>query len=899
MQFFFCKVSKLNFTRHFSAVFVFFLLVSSVSAQTAAQLKQFSSLSPSQQEALARQLGVDVSAIRSQTASADSKTPVETPSYPRGTTFDQYGEPTEPDYDYLSDTEVETELSLFGQSLFDNGPSTFSPQLNGDVPDDYKLGVGDELNIQLFGKENNEFVLRIGVDGQVSIPEIGPTSLVGKTYKQAQDLLAEKIQQARLGVDVIVSLTKLKSIRVFISGEAYKPGAYNLAGLSTITNALYAAGGVSDIASLRNIKLNRQGTVHTVFDLYDLLIHGDASDDAILKHGDVLHIPVAKKIVSIDGEVARPAKYELKNEKTLAELLAIAGGATSNAFTKYIGIKRITNGGLVQVTVDFSDSNFILQAGDEIEIPEVSDNFSDSVTLIGAVSRPGNYQWYDGLSVKGLIGDLDNALLQHADPSYVLVVRQPSITSEMRFLQVDLVENDAVLMPKDKVLVFSVIESIDTQEESIDDLVATEKEIVADRKERLKEFVEERIEMQNFGVYDMPSTSENEQLEESQPSVVSLSDNEVSSIKLLRSYHPFSRTILLADVIDYVEVQSSFMNPPKIIEVGGAVRVPGKYPLTENAGILDAIKAAGGLLPQANSERSELTRFDRSKGLSPVIQHIGFSPITEINNSRPSIQLQNEDRINIFTVPNWQEEIRVTLRGEVVFPGEYTVARGETLAQLVERAGGFTSYADVNALVFTRESLRRLEKSNLEKLAEELRKEIASESLRRDNSAGAIVSYDEARKLLRDLTLAEAVGRLVINNSGENSELNVVLEDEDTVVVPKISQVVNVIGEVYVPTAHLFDDDLSFEDYIQRSGGFRPLADAERAYIIRANGSVDIPDLNSNYWFSDSQSLTKIQAGDTLVIPYDSDRVDNVTLWTNATQIIYQLAVAVAAIGSL
>jgi polysaccharide export outer membrane protein len=165
-----------------------------------------------------------------------------------------------------------------------------------------------------------------------------------------------------------------------------------------------------------------------------------------------------------------------------------------------------------------------------------------------------------------------------------------------------------------------------------------------------------------------------------------------------------------------------------------------------------------------------------------------------------------------------------------------------------------------------------------------------------------MVSYDEARKLLNDLTSTEAVGRLVIDLNKVmqgNATTNVILEDGDALYVQVRSQSVNVIGEVYVPTSHLHTANLSYESYISKSGGYRALADTERTYIIRANGAVSIPGNNDGFWFTNEQNKIAIMPGDTIVVPFDSDNVDNLTLWTNATQILYQLAISVAAIGSL
>ena len=198
--------------------------------------------------------------------------------------------------------------------------------------------------------------------------------------------------------------------------------------------------------------------------------------------------------------------------------------------------------------------------------------------------------------------------------------------------------------------------------------------------------------------------------------------------------------------------------------------------------------------------------------------------------------------------------------------------------------------------------MRIQERKNLQKLADDLRKEVASEGLRTTSGAGSLINYDDAKKLLNDLTKVESVGRLVIDLQSlitGDASVDVVLEDGDTLYIPSQSQSINVIGEVYVPTSHLYSASLSFDDYISRSGGMKTLADEDRIYIIRANGSVDLPGRGNDFWFAGTGENIGILPGDTIVVPFDSHTIDNLTLWSSATQIIYQLAVAVAAIGSL
>jgi hypothetical protein len=196
--------------------------------------------------------------------------------------------------------------------------------------------------------------------------------------------------------------------------------------------------------------------------------------------------------------------------------------------------------------------------------------------------------------------------------------------------------------------------------------------------------------------------------------------------------------------------------------------------------------------------------------------------------------------------------------------------------------------------------LKIQEENNIRKLAEELRKEVASQSLRK-NSSG-LVSYADARVLLRDLSRVQAVGRLVLEVDEivtGNKNLDINLQDGDRLYIPSVNRTVNVIGEVYQPTSHVFDESLGFQEYVQTSGGYRNLAAVDKVYIIRANGSVVTPSKTKKFWFSGGQSKFSVQPGDTIVVPFDSGHVDNLTLWTNVSQVLYQFAVTIAAVGSL
>ena len=332
------------------------------------------------------------------------------------------------------------------------------------------------------------------------------------------------------------------------------------------------------------------------------------------------------------------------------------------------------------------------------------------------------------------------------------------------------------------------------------------------------------------------------------------------------------------------------------MEVVGAVKYPGIYPLAKNGQVKDLLLASGGLLESAYRARAEITRnvIDKS-GAHKESLNINLSGALA-NKASQNIALKSKDRLNVHVIPAWQENHIVELRGEFLFPGKYTIQRGETLSELIERAGGFTKFAFTEGSVFSREKLKKMELQNLLKVSESLRMEIASKSLSRRN--GSLVDYTQAKQLLADLTKVKPIGRLVVDleEIAKHKEQDVLLENGDVLYVPTKQNSINVIGQVQVATSHIFKQGLDAFDYVALSGGTKKQADSDRIYIIKANGSVEIP--SSDSWYVQS-GATELTPGDTVVVPLDSEYMDNLTLWATGTQIIYQAAVAIAAISGI
>jgi polysaccharide biosynthesis/export protein len=890
---------------------------SSAIAQTKQQIEQFNNLPRAQQEQLARQLGVDLSSIQSQSNNQAKESKGEEQNFQNSVQYDEFGNLKDRDTtldDKLTNNKFgEKKLKLYGIDLFSGQPSSFVVNNNTPVPGHYIIAPGDELLLQLYGKENAEYRLIVGSNGEIMVPKLGPISIATKSFSEAKIYLSEQIKSRLIGVEVSVTLGELSNIRVFVMGEARKPGAYNISSLSTITHALYVSGGVTEIASLRNIQLKRSGKLVETLDLYDLLNSGDTSHDALLQPGDAIYIPPLNNTVSVDGQVRRPAIYELKDEETLSEVIDLAGGKLPQGYESSISVQRFVDGSRMQITAELQSLDMKVLDGDIIFVPEVSSYLAGSVTLIGAVARPGDYQWKSGIRLNDVISDVQKDLLDYADLSYVLILREINKNKDIEVIQTSLlddksvdVEQNILLKANDKIIVFSKYENDMLADINLTDFAHNKEELTKKERELWQKRIEEKLFWKRVGVSEQklePALADNEAYVLQNQPIIQLTEEEKTQVLDTKDFGFFSRKRLMAPILERLNQQARMGSPLQTIEIAGEVKVPGVYPLSKNASIKSVVVAAGGFTESTYMKKSEITRSEISPDGSAQISHVSFSPSDIFSETLPSeLVLKSKDRINIFATPSWQEELKVTVKGEVEFPGQYSIRRGETLSNLLKRVGYLTEYGDADAVVFTRESLKEQEQENLRKLAGDLRKQIASVSLRKQTGAGSIVSYDEAKKLLKDLTDVDAVGRLVINFQGVlagQKEDDVVLEDGDILYVPGKSQSVNVIGEVYVPTSHMYASNTSFKDYISKSGGFRSSADKDRTYVIRADGSVFVPDEGDDFWFSQNKSDIKIKPGDTIVVPLDSDNVDNMTLWANATQIIYQLAVAVAAIGSL
>jgi polysaccharide export outer membrane protein len=310
-------------------------------------------------------------------------------------------------------------LPIYGAALFTEVPSTFAPISDVPVGPDYVLGPGDEINIQLSGAVNDQLRLPIDRTGAISIPTVGSIHVAGLPYAQLNSFLTAQLGKIYRNFTANAQLGSLRTIQVFVVGQARRPGTYSISSLSTLTNAIFASGGPLPQGTVRDIQVKRNGVTIDHFDLYDLLLHGDKTKDISLTSGDVIFIPFVGPQVAIVGSVDNPAIYELKSSTsspvtTVSEALQMAGGETAVAAGSTVRLERIFEHSMRSIEdVNLQTGSVPLRNGDILSVTSVIDRFRDAVTLRGNVANPGRYVWHPGMRVSDLIPNKDSLITRN------------------------------------------------------------------------------------------------------------------------------------------------------------------------------------------------------------------------------------------------------------------------------------------------------------------------------------------------------------------------------------------------------------------------------------------------------------------------------------------------------
>jgi protein involved in polysaccharide export with SLBB domain len=682
---------------------------------------------------------------------------------------------------------VELELKPFGYDLFSTVPTTFAPATDIPVPAEYVVGPGDTFELQLIGERGGRYSLTVGRDGVVDFPELGPIAVAGMRFAAAKAMLEQRVSEQMIGLRASVSMGALRSIQVFVLGEAERPGSYTVSGLSTITNALFASGGVKPIGSLRNIELKRSGQVVTGFDLYDLLLNGDTSHDARLLPGDVIFIPPVGTTVAISGEVQRQAIYELHEGAAASEILYLSGGLTPQADPRTARLERIDerrNRTVMDLDLTTPQGRAMrLQTGDVIRIQAIRESIEGAVSLLGHVHRAGSVQYRPGMRLTDLVGSLDE-LQPLADLHYVLILRETGPTRKVSAVSADLAaafadpasSANVLLQPRDQAHVFDLATSRDRVIAPIlDDLdrqssrdaplqvVGVGGHVKVPGQYPLEPGMTVSNLVRAGGGLDQGAYGGSAELARYEVIEGERRQVELIVIDMPRLLAGDPAADVALRPFDYLVIQEvPLWGEQETVTVEGEFRFPGTYPIRRGETLKSVIDRAGGLTSFAFPEGSIFLRED----------------------------LKERERRQL-------EALSKRLQADLA-----------TLA-LQSAEGGDVSGAS-QGLAVGRQLLNQLQTTEpVGRLVIELPQVLAAQA---------------------------------------GDALDVVLRDGDRLLVPKQSQEVTVLGEVQNGTSHFYRDGVGRDEYISLSGGLTSRADKGRIYVVRANGSVVAN--QSSGWFS-------------------------------------------------
>lgn len=623
--------------------------------------------------------------------------------------------------DVLEDVIEPEATPVFGRNIFTNDNLTFAPSTNLPTPEDYRLGPGDEVIIDIWG--NNQATIRqtISPDGTINIPDIGLVSLNGMTIRQADSYMKRKLGQI-YSVDgedakseIKLTLGNIRTIQVNLMGEVAVPGTYYLSSLSNLYHALYRAGGVSDLGSLRDIQLVRKGKKVASVDVYDFIMNGKTPDNINLEEGDIIVVPAYARLVEVAGNVKRPMTYELRDGETVASLLDYAGGFSGNAYKENVRVVR-QNGKEYQVyTVDAPDyASFVLEDGDELTVGQILDRYANRIEVKGAVYRPGIYQLGNGVStVSQLIAKADG-LKGDAFTNRALIHRErEDLTLEVISVDVKGILNgtaaDIELQKNDVLYIPSIHDLSDIGDITVEGEVARPGAFVFADNTTLEDAI-----MMAGGLLESASTVKIDVTRRiKDASSTSQSENiaEVFTFSFKDGYVLDGEPGFVLQPYDYIYVRRSPSYTEQIsVEVRGEVVFPGTYNISRRTERLsDVITKAGGINQWAYVKGARLSRkmdeeekarlqstlevMDSAKDSIDVSTlataeryYVGIDMEAALAKPGSDVDLVLREG-DVLIVPQYNNTVKIS--GNVLYPNTVTYRPDMTVNDFVTMAGGY------------------------------------------------------------------------------------------------------------------------------------------------------------------------------------------------------------------
>ncbi len=804
----------------------------------------------------------------------------------------------------------------FGLEVFRN-TSNDPRAIPMDLPvgPDYVIGPGDGLEIDLWGGVSQRMFRVVDREGRVSLPEAGPLLVSGRNLGDVQQAVQQVLRTQYRDVSADVSLSRLRTVRVYVVGDVAEPGAYDISSLSTPLNALFVAGGVTPRGSLRALKHYRGKQLVEEVDAYDLLLHGVRSDMRRLENGDTLLVPSLGPQVTVDGMVRRPAIYELHDESSLSDVLELAGGILPTATLRHIEVQRVeAHEKRTMLTLDLSPAgdadsikkqldSFKINDGDAVHIFPIAPYNEDAIYVQGHVLRPGRYSYKQGMSLSDLIGSYKDLLPEPA-PHYAEIVRlnppdfHPSVESFDLTAALANPASGPKLQPLDTVRVFSRYDFEPAPE------VWVGGEVREPGKYRTSGQAHLRDVVYQAGGVTQDASLDSAQLFRTQPD----GSMKILSVDL--------REALAGNPVDNVVIQPRdrllvHRNPtrvdPPTVFIKGEVAKPGRYPLTTNMRVEDLVHVAGGLKRSAYTESADLARFEMNGSLKAPGDRLELNLAAALNGDpKTDVPLRDGDILTIRQLPRWTDiGASMTVRGEVLHAGTYGVEPGERLSSVLARTGGFGPEAYPYGAVLMRREVRELELKTHMELVERIKvQEVTLKALPdadADQKNAKLTAIGQTEATLAQLQASAPIGRVVMHISPDikawqSTSADVQVRDGDVLFVPKKAGYVMVNGQVFNPTAVGYRPGHSAKWYLSQAGGVTQLADKKSVFVIRADGSVIAAKNNSSGWWAGDPMSATLRAGDMIVVPEKAPKIGgrNWATIMQSAQLASSVALAVA-----
>ncbi len=664
---------------------------------------------------------------------------------------------------------------VFGRDIFNNKELSFEPNMNIATPQNYRLGPGDAVIIDIYGASQKTIQSTVSPDGEVTIEGYGPVNVSGLTVAQANARLRNTLGSRYRSSRIKLTVGQTKTIMVNVMGEVKAPGTYTLSAFATVFHALYMAGGTNDLGTLRNIKVYRNNRLVTVVDIYDYILNGKLTGNVRLADNDVIVVGPYDCLVTIAGKVKRPMIYEMKKNESVNSLLKYSGGFAGDAYKKSIRVNRKTGREYAVYNVEeFDFSSFRVDDGDSISVDSILPRYANTVEVKGAVFRPGMYN----------LGEQVNSvrtLVEHAEG-----------------MTEDAFTNRAVMhrMKKDRTL-----------------------EVIA-------------------------------------VDIAGIMDGTVADIPLKEN-----------DVLFIPTRQEKIVE--RTLTIRGEVQYPGVYQYADNETLEDFVLQAGGLTDKASTVNVMVSRrVMDAKALRPdsIIAKTYTLSLKDgfVIDGTPGFKLMPFDEVMIRQSPAYVEQQNVSITGEVMFAGLYTLdRRNARLSELFKKAGGATDQAYLKGARIIRRANEQ-EKQRMEAVLkmqrEEMQKNLLQLAASSNNSSALTQSSKDVERTNIEKFNVPSEYSVGINLpealANPGSDADIILREGDRLVIPQYNGTVKINGAVMFANTVAYESGKKASYYIDQAGGFASDALKSKAYIIYMNGKV-----------AKLSHGAKVQPGSEIVVP--------------------------------